>query len=410
LNVRTSLWAVPVVLAATASADDWPSRLGPTQDGRAAATGVFRPGAPIVLAKVWSRSFDGGRAGIAIADGRVVTLAAQDERDLVLAWDAATGRELWRADLGPTHPDQYLGPGGTPALAGGRAFAIASGCVLHALDAASGKALWTLDLKERYAAKPGQGCFSSPYVRDGRLVVQTAGVEAHPRAVALDPATGTPVWQAAFADRAHYSSPIAGSLGGVAQILVHSVAPGPPPVGGLTALDPATGAVLWRHVPAASKNTSFESPQVLAPDLVSIATWNDFAVQRVVKDGADWRVEERWRSADLDAGIGPPVLHEGHLYGFGGDDLACVELATGRVRWKQRLYRGSLVLVDGHLVVLSQASGLVRVVEATPEAYREKAQLAVLSRGGKAEAPPSYAGGRIFVRNDEEIAAVTIGN
>ena len=34
----------------------------------------------------------------------------------------------------------------------------------------------------------------------------------------------------------------------------------------------------------------------------------------------------------------------------------------------------------------------------------------VLSRGGKAEAPPSFAGGRIFVRNDEEIAAVTIGN
>jgi outer membrane protein assembly factor BamB len=33
----------------------------------------------------------------------------------------------------------------------------------------------------------------------------TAGVESHPRAVALDPATGRPVWQAAFADRAHYS-------------------------------------------------------------------------------------------------------------------------------------------------------------------------------------------------------------
>ena len=149
---------------------------------------------------------------------------------------------------------------------------------------------------------------------------------------------------------------------------------------------------------------------MLGPDLVSLATWNDFAAQRVVREGGAWRVEERWRSTDLDAGISPPVLHDGHLYGFGGDDLACVELATGRLRWKQRLYRGSLVLVDGHLVVLSQASGLVRVVEATPEAYREKAQLAVLSRGGKAEAPPSFAGGRIFVRNDEEIAAVTIGN
>jgi outer membrane protein assembly factor BamB len=410
LKVRAALWTIPLAIAVTASADDWPSRLGPNQDGRAAAAGVFRPGAPVVLTKAWSRGFDDGRAGIAIADGRVVTLASQEERDVALAWDAATGRELWRADLGATHAEQYLGPAGTPALAGGRAFAIASGCVLHALDATNGKTLWTLDLKERYAAKPGQGCFSSPYVRDGRLVVQTAGVESHPRAVALDPATGLPVWQAAFADRAHYSSPIAGSVGGVAQILVHSVAPGPPPVGGVTALDPSTGAVLWRHVPAASKNASYEYPQVLAPDLVSLATWNDLAALRVVREGGAWRVEERWRSTDLDAGIGPPVLHDGHLYGFGGDDLACVELATGRVRWKQRLYRGSLILVDGRLVVLSQASGILRVVEATPDGYRETAQLAVLSRGGKAEAPPSYAGGRVFVRNDEEIAAVTIGN
>jgi outer membrane protein assembly factor BamB len=408
LSVRTALSLL--ALAATASADDWPSRLGPTQDGRAAAAGVFRAGAPVVLAKAWSRTFDGGRAGIALADGRVVTLAAQDERDVALAWDAATGRELWRVDLGATHAGQYLGPGGTPALAGGRAFAIASGCVLHALDAASGKALWTLDLAARYEAKPGQGCFSSPYVRDGRLVVQTAGAGEKPRVVALDPATGAPAWQAAFADRANYSSPVAGALGGVPQILVHAVAAGPPPVGGVTALDPATGAVLWRHVPAASKNASFESPQVLGPDLVALATWNDLALQRVTREGGAWRVEERWRSADLDAGIGPPVLHDGHLYGFGGDDLACVELATGRVRWKERLYRGSLILVDGRLVVLSQASGILRVVEPTPDGYRERAQLAVLSRGGKAEAPPSFAGGRVFVRNDEEIAAVTIGN
>jgi hypothetical protein len=61
--VRTSLWLVPVALAVTASADDWPSRLGPTQDGRAAATGVLRLRAPIVLAKAWSHGFDGGRAG-----------------------------------------------------------------------------------------------------------------------------------------------------------------------------------------------------------------------------------------------------------------------------------------------------------------------------------------------------------
>ena len=86
-----------------------------------------------------------------------------------------------------------------------------------------------------------------------------------------------------------------------------------------------------------------------------------------------------------------------------------MEAATGKVAWKKRLYGGSVILVDGHLVVLSQASGEVRVVEATPAAYREKAKLPVLARGARSDAPPSFADGRIFVRSDEEVAALTIG-
>ena len=193
------------------------------------------------------------------------------------------------------------------------------------------------------------------------------------------------------------------------QLLVHHAIAGPPPLGGLTALDPGTGAVLWSQTPAATKAFSFESPLVLGNDRVAVLTWNDFAAQQVKKDGASWRMDELWRSADLTASIAPPVLHEGHLYGFGGDDLACVEAATGKVAWKKRLYGGSAIFVDGHLVVLSQASGEVRVVEATPAAYREKAMLPVLARGARSDAPPSFADGRIFVRSDEEVVALSIG-
>jgi hypothetical protein len=64
--------------------------------------------------------------------------------------------------------------------------------------------------------------------------------------------------------------------------------------------------------------------------------------------------------------------------------------------------------VDGQLVVLSASAGLVRVVEATPEGYREKGRLEVLNRGAQAETPPSFAEGTIFVRNDEEVAAVVV--
>ena len=413
MRSRSGLLAAGLGVAAMAAAgapgDDWPGRLGPTSDGRSGATNVFAKRPAIALKKAWSHTFDGGRAGIAVADGRVLTLVGESERDFAVAWDAATGRELWRMDLGATHPDQFLGPASTPLIDGARAFVLSSTCQLHGLDAASGRSLWTLDVKTRFKATPRQGCQTSPVMSDGRLVVQTASVDPdQPRVVAIDPATGEPAWQAKLAERAPYTSPLATTVGGVAQILVHHVVPGPPPASGLTALDPKTGTVLWTKTPAASKGTSYESPFLLGGDRVGLLSWNDFAVQQVKRDGTAWTVDEVWRSVDLSASISPPVLHEGHLYGFGGEHLACVEVATGKVAWKERLYGGSVILVDGQLVVLSQASGEVRIVEPTPSAYREKGKLQVLSRGGRAEAPPSFAGGRIFVRNDEELAAISI--
>ena len=100
---------------------------------------------------------------------------------------------------------------------------------------------------------------------------------------------------------------------------------------------------------------------------------------------------------------------DGHLYGFGGDFLACVDAATGRAVWKERIYPGSVILVGDRLLVLSVSAGLLRVVRATPAGYREEAKLEVLTRGARAESPPSFAGGHVFVRNDEEVVAVKIG-
>ncbi len=412
MKTRSAMVLAAMVVAplGLSAGDDWPGRLGPTADGRSAAKGVFAAKPTVTLKKDWGQRFDAGRAGVSVANGRVVTLVGQEDRDFAVAWDAATGRELWRVELGPTHPDQFGGPVSTPALDGTRAFVLGSSCVLRALDAATGRELWTLDLKVRFQAEPRQGCQSSPIVSQGRLVVQTAAVAPEqPRVVALDPATGESAWQTKFAERAPYSSPLAATLAGVPQVLVHHAIAGPPPLGGVTALDPGTGAILWSQTPSATKAFSFEAPMVLGNDRVAVLTWNDFAAQQVKKDGATWRMEEVWRSADLTASIAPPVLHEGHLYGFGGDDLACVEAATGKVAWKHKLYGGSVILVDGHLVVLSSASGEVRVVEATPAAYREKAMLPVLARGARSDAPPSFADGRLYVRSDEEVAALSIG-
>jgi len=58
--------------------------------------------------------------------------------------------------------------------------------------------------------------------------------------------------------------------------------------------------------------------------------------------------------------------------------------------------------------VLSEASGLVRLVAADPSAYRELARVQVLPPGARTGTPQSVAGGRIFVRNLEELVAVAV--
>lgn len=100
----------------------------------------------------------------------------------------------------------------------------------------------------------------------------------------------------------------------------------------------------------------------------------------------------------------------GSLHGLGKDQLVCLDVVGEAVRWRQPLAEGSLILVDGHLVILEQMSGRLRVVAADPEGFRERASLDVLGRS-PAFAPPSFAGRTIYVRNHQEMMAVdVVGN
>jgi outer membrane protein assembly factor BamB len=243
-------------------------------------------------------------------------------------------------------------------------------------------------------------------VEGGDVIVQGGGRENDRTLLAFDAATGAPSWAVRGPQRTFYTSPTVVDLAGTRQVLVHHTVPGPPPVSGLLAVRAADHATLWQHT--LERNASFETPVALPPDGVLLMTWNDAHALRLAAGDGGLRAEPLWRTQELTADVSPPVLHGGHLYGFGGDFLACLEARTGRLAWKEKLYRGSTILVDGHLVVLSVSSGLLRVVEPTPEGYREKARLAALGRGPRAETPPSFAGGRIFVRNEEELVAVDV--
>src|SRR6266540_28231 len=100
------------------------------------------------------------------------------------------------------------------------------------------------------------------------------------------------------------------------------------------------------------------------------------------------------------------VLHEDYIYGLNKKILTCLNINTGARKWKNGRYGyGQVLLASGHLIVMSD-TGELALVKASPAEYSELARFTALE--GKTWNYPAIAGGRLFVRNANEMAAYKI--
>jgi len=91
------------------------------------------------------------------------------------------------------------------------------------------------------------------------------------------------------------------------------------------------------------------------------------------------------------------VLIDGHIYGVDENQLRCLDLKTGDVKWTDRTVgKGSLMAADGRLIVLSERGELM-VAPATPAAFNPTARAQIL--GGRCWTTPILSHGRIVARN-----------
>ena len=98
------------------------------------------------------------------------------------------------------------------------------------------------------------------------------------------------------------------------------------------------------------------------------------------------------------------ILYKGHLYGFDGNSnlgrvvrLTCMNFQTGKVQWKQAgLGCGSLMIANGHLLILSDRGELV-LAQADPDGFTEVARSAFLT--GRCWTAPVLLDGRIYGRS-----------
>jgi hypothetical protein len=94
------------------------------------------------------------------------------------------------------------------------------------------------------------------------------------------------------------------------------------------------------------------------------------------------------------------VLIDGHLYGFDGSILKCIDL-MGEEKWSQRgIGEGAILGTPDRLVVIGSRGELV-IAAASPEKYEELSRKRVIEDGGIFWTRPVLLDGMIYCRSNE---------
>jgi outer membrane protein assembly factor BamB len=373
----------------------WTNFRGPDRDGHYRQQQVRTDwGGP--LTPLWKQPIGGGYGSFVIAGGRAFTIEQRGGRELAAAYDLETGREEWTSawDARFEGSPGGGGPRATPTWDDGRVFVLGATGEFRAIDAATGRTLWRTNmLADAGAANTDHGISASPLVVDDTVVVLPGGSNGQ-SVVAYDRQSGKRVWSA-LDDRPAYSSPMLVTLAGVRQILAHTETR-------LVGLSPANGTLLWEfpwHTPYASAQ-----PLITAPDRVFISAESDAAMLQLAA-GADGQLmaRELWRTTRMNNKFTSAVLHDGFIYGLDEAILACIDAATGDLKWKGGRYGyGQVMLASGYLIVLTE-EGELALVRADPASHQEITRFSAIE--GKTWNHPAMSDGLLLIRNSEEMAA-----
>ena len=351
------------------------------------------------LRALWKQPAGGGHASFVIANGRAFTIEQRGGEEVVAVYDVPTGRELWTHAWPATFSETYggIGPRATPTWHGGIVYALGATGELRALEGGTGRLRWRTNiLEDAGAANLEWGMAGSPLVVGDTVVVVPGGGEGRSVA-AYDRRTGKRAWSA-LDDVAAYSSPMAVRLDGVDQMLIFSATR----LVGLT-LDGTR--VLWEFPWRTQSGINVAQPLVVGDNRVFLSSGYGMgaAMIELSRDGDHLAVRELWRTNRMKNQFTSSVHHDRFIYGLDESILACLDAATGEVKWKGGRYGyGQIMLASGHLVVMTE-DGELALVRATPERHVELARFPVLE--GRTWNHPAMADGYLLVRNTTEMAA-----
>jgi outer membrane protein assembly factor BamB len=390
-------------VAGGAAGGEWPNFRGPNHNG--ISSEKLEVGKSTRIRPLWGKSIGVGCSSVAVGRGWVYTMGntgkkgdAESHKDVVYCFDVETGWEVWRhtykcgLNFKSNTPE---GPFATPSLDGNMVYTFSRKGDVFCLDATTGKVVWYRDLKEELGMKmPFQGGFAGSPLVLGEMIILNVGDAG----TALDKHTGKVIWKSK-AEPAAQATPVPYHLGGSQCIAIFSGI-------GVVGVEARDGRRLWSYAWDTKYKTNVADP-IIEGDKVFISSW--YGVGCALLDISDGEASVVWQNKEMQNHYSSCVLWKGHLYGFDVAKLKCMDFKSGQIRWSLEggFGRGSLMLADGKLIVLTE-KGTLLIGDASAERFRPVLEDKIIGR--KVYAGPVFCGGKIYARNDRgDFVCVGVG-
>jgi len=404
---------VLILLAITLSAlfsSDFPQFMGPERNNVVNDTKLMKFFPSEGLKELWRVKVAGGFGAPAIFWDKVYLLDydAEKEEDVVRCLDAKTAKEEWRfAYSSKFKKTQYDYSRTMPAVTDRYVVTFGTTCVVTCLERVTGKFVWQKDIVKEYGANvPTWAAGQNAFVDGDKVIVSISGKSV--LIAAFDIATGKTAWE----------TPCKENYGLTHNTITTMTVDGEKiylgcskkATFGVSAKD---GKLLLDYKGWTVKTANIPAPLVIGKNKVFFTGGykGGSLIALLKKEGNSIVITEDLRLPESEFGshVHTPILYNNNIYGISTGLLKCLDL-DGKVLWssgKQKFGLGGLLIADNRLFVLNGDTGVLYMIEASPEGYKEISKVKVFE-GKQIWTPLVMANGILYIRNMTEMTAVDL--
>ena len=400
------------LLASTAmAAEAWPQFRGPTGQGIASGAGPLKWSKDTGIAWKMPLAAQGWSSPV-IADGKIILTGSRKDGDTThltaFALDVATGKTLWNIDLfKPTEEEMKALHGknslasSTPVIADDIVYVHFGHMGSAALRIADGEVVW----KKQISYKPMHGNGGSPIIV-GDLLVVNADAEIDPSIVAFHRKDGTIAWRTPRDQKVRsafsFSTPLVVETDGRKEILSAGS-------GMIGAYAPEDGRLLWKATygegysvvprPVVAEGIAYVATGYNIPKLIAIRLGK--ATGDITETHIVWEVTRRMPKTPS------MIATQGQILVL--DDtgaLTGLNAKSGEPAWNEKLpgnFSASPILTGDTLYAVTE-DGVCYVVKISPDGAKIQFETDLAER---TLASPILLSGALYLRTEKHLWKIT---